>query len=572
MAGVSPLPSSVAERPHGPKNYDLFSAVAELRWRMLVNSLRTVRGRLELVSRVIVGLSVTMLAVGGAALMAPLAYFAVSENHPEYLAIALWLIFAFWQLYPVLGALATVPFEFATLLRFPMTFSTFWWLAFFYGLIEPVCLVSILWLLAMLGGIAYAYPALLPGAALAVIGFVLANLLLSRAVSLWLERWLAQRKAREILGVLFLFVIIGVQFLTPLARRLEKHPVGAAHSITSIENVARYLPPGLASFAIQRFDRHDALEGLYACVGLGAYCLVFGTLVNRRLRAQFLGENLSEAAAPVVVRGEGRVREGWDVRGLSGPIAAIFEKETRYLLRSGPVLFMFVMPVVILVLFRVSPARPGAGGGFLASAPDWEFPVACAYSLLMLTNIVYNSFGADGSGLQFFLIAPVPLRDVLLGKNISHAAVLALNTVIVFVATSFLYRPPRPDVVFITLTGLLFAFPLNLAAGDLMSVYSPKRYDLAAFGRQRASAATGFVGMLVQALVIGISFVVIFGAYRFGRVWLAGVAFLPLAAVTFLIYWIILNRSARAALDRREILVAEICRASADATGGGRAS
>ena len=220
-------------------------------------------------------------------------------------------------------------------------------------------------------------------------------------------------------------------------------------------------------------------------------------------------------------------------RGLSSPIAAIFEKETRYLLRSGPVLFMFVMPVVILVLFRLSPARPGAGGGFLASAPDWAFPVACAYSLLMLTNIVYNSFGADGSGLQFFLIAPVPLRDVLLGKNISHAAVLALNTVIVFVATSFLYRPPRPDVVFITLAGLLFAFPLNLAAGDLMSVYSPKRYDLAAFGRQRASAATGFVGMLVQALVIGISFVVIFGAYRFGRVWLAGVAFLPLAAVTF---------------------------------------
>ena len=156
MAGVSPLPAGVAERPHGPKNFDLFSAVAELRWRMLVNSLRTVRGRLELVSRVVVGLSVTMLAVGGAAMMAPLAYFAVAEHHPEYLAIALWLIFGFWQLYPVLGSLASVPFEFATLLRFPMTFSTYWWLAFFYGLIEPVCLVSILWLLAMLGGIAVA--------------------------------------------------------------------------------------------------------------------------------------------------------------------------------------------------------------------------------------------------------------------------------------------------------------------------------------------------------------------------------------------------------------------------------
>jgi hypothetical protein len=260
------------------------------------------------------------------------------------------------------------------------------------------------------------------------------------------------------------------------------------------------------------------------------------------------------------------------LRGLSGPIAAIFEKETRYLLRSGPVLFMFVMPIVILILFRLNPIMSGGGHGFASSAPDWAFPVGSAYSLLMLTNIVYNSFGGDGSGLQFFLIAPVPMRDVLFAKNLSHVTVLAINTVLVFVATTFLYRPPRPEIVFVTLAALLFAFPLNLAAGNLMSVYSPKRHDLATFGRQRASAATGFVGMFVQALVVGISFLVIFGAYRVGQVWLAGVAFILLSAGTSLVYWVILNKSAKAVMDRREVLVSEICRVSADSTASGRVS
>jgi ABC-2 type transport system permease protein len=572
MAGVSPLPAGLADGPRGPKSFDLFSAGAELRWRLLLNSLRTVRGRLELVSRVFVGFSVTMLALGGAVFLGPLSYVAIAQHHPEYIAIALWLIFAFWQLYPVLGALASVPFEFATLLRFPMTFSTFWWLAFFYGFIDPVCLVSLLWLTAILAGIGVASPVLLPGAALALLGFALVNLFLSRAVYLWLERWLAQRKAREILGLVFLFLVVGFQFIAPVARRLEKHPAGAVRSLASIADVARFLPPGLASFSIQRFHQADLLTGLYACAALGAYSALLAAILNRRLRAQFLGENLSEAAAPVAVRPGEKPREGWDVRGLSGPIAAIFEKETRYLLRSGPVLFMFIMPIVILVLFRVNPGTSGARTAVLAHAADWAFPVGSAYALLMLTNIVYNSFGADGSGLQFFLIAPVPLRDVLFAKNISHTAVLAINIALVFIATAFLYHPPSVGIVFITLTALLFALPLNLSAGNLMSVYSPKRYDLAAFGRQRASAATGFIGMFVQAFVVGISFLVILAAYHFGRVWYACFVFLPLAAISSLVYWLILNRAARAAMDRREVLVAEICRVSADSTASGRGS
>lgn len=572
MAGVSPVPAEVTDRPGGPTNLELFSAIAQLRWRLLANSLRTIRGRLELVSRVLVGISMTMGALGVAIFLVPLSYIAISTSHPGYLITALWIIFAFWQLYPMLGSLASVPFEFGTLLRFPMNFTTFWWLAFFYGLVDPVCLVSLFWLFSILLGAGIASPAILPGAFLALLAFALVNLFLARAANLWLERWLAQRKTREILGVVFLFCIVGFQFVSPLMARLENHPRNAASSLQAVAQIARFFPPGLAGYSLQRMQSGQTLDGLLPCAGLAVYIAVLAALVNRRLRAQFLGENLSEAAAPSATRSPEKVREGWDIRGFSAPITAIFEKEMRYLMRSGPVLFMFVMPIVVLALFRVSPARSGAGGAFLARAADFAFPIGAAYALLMLTNIVYNSFGADGSGLQFYLIAPVPLRDVIFAKNLSHTAVLAINIALVFIGTSFLYHPPGLAIVILTLAAMLFAFPLNLSAGNLLSVYSPKRYDLAAFGRQRTSAATGFIGMFVQFFVVGISAVVIFAAYHFGRIWLAGLAFLLLAAASALIYWVILNKSARAAMNRREILVGEICRVGADSTATGRAS
>ena len=354
---------------------------------------------------------------------------------------------------------------------------------------------------------------------------------------------------------------------------LENHPRNAASSLQAVTQISPDFSRRVSRpYSLQRIQSGQTLDGLAPLRRPRRLSRRLAALVNRRLRAQFLGENLSEAAAPSATRTSEKVREGWNLRGFSAPITAIFEKEMRYLMRSGPVLFMFVMPIVVLALFRISPARSGAGGAFLARAADFAFPVGAAYALLMLTNIVYNSFGADGSGLQFYLLAPVPLRDIIFAKNLSQPpSSPSISPSSSLPPHSSSIRPASP--LFSSLSPpCVFAFPLNLSAGNLLSVYSPKRYDLAAFGRQRTSAATGFIGMFVQFFVVAISVVVIFAAYHFGRIWLAGLAFLLLAAASALIYWMILNKSASAAMNRREILVGEICRVGADSTATGRAS
>jgi len=63
------------------------AAVAELRWRIFVNSLRTFRGRLELASRIFVGIAFVAGGIGGAVGLGGAAWFLMLEGN-AYSAVA----------------------------------------------------------------------------------------------------------------------------------------------------------------------------------------------------------------------------------------------------------------------------------------------------------------------------------------------------------------------------------------------------------------------------------------------------------------------------------------------------
>ncbi|MFZ0037982.1 MAG: hypothetical protein WAK91_11195 [Candidatus Acidiferrales bacterium] len=560
MAGLSATPMGSAAELRGPGNAQMLAIIAELRWCLLRNSLRTIRGRLEALSRVFATVTMTMLSIGGAVGLAVASYFTVESHRLFFFSLIFWGIFGFWQMYPVLGSAFSAPFEFANLLRFPMPFSSFYILNLAFGLLDPISLVGILWLLGVFVGAGIANASLLPWAFLALLIFGALNVVLSRAVYVWLERWLAKRRTREALGVLFLLMMICFQFIGPIATRWQRHRPPAFSRYAYLLHIADFLPPGLAKQALTNGLQGDRMFALLSIVALVAYSLGIAALLATRLHAQFIGENLNESLAPEPAGHQEKVRAAWELNLLPAPVAAIFEKEIHYLFRSAPIIFTFVMPLFVLAMFRFMPSHGGHEPSFLVKAPDWAFPIGAGYALLILANIVYNSFGADGPGLQMFLTAPVRLRDVLLAKNLAHSTVLVLVTSAVLITTIVLYRPPSLAVTFGTVAALLFALPLNLAAGNMMSIYSPKKYDFGAFNRQRSTGATAFVSMGVEAAVVGIAAGVFFLTRYLQRVWLAGLIFLPLAAISLVVYWIILNLAARRALERREVLIAEICR------------
>ncbi|MGA6955589.1 MAG: hypothetical protein WBY73_10810, partial [Candidatus Acidiferrales bacterium] len=527
-----------------PRARGQFAAIGFVRWRLFVNSLRTIRGRLEVVSRAFMFLGFAMLGLGGSFAMGLGAWYFVSHGRTEVLALLLWPLFLFWQLFPVMASAFTENVDSSNLLRFPLSFPSYFLIRIAYGSLDPATAVGSLWLLGMAVGIGFASPAYFFVALPILILFGIFNILLGQMIYTWVERWLARRRSREILGFVFLCVMISFQFVGPLTRHYGNTagPV-ISRFTTQAMPFERLLPPGLAAASLARALQGEYGLALGAFALEGAYALAVLWLLNVRLRAQYLGENLSEAVARTAKpTAKQKIQVGWNIEGVPGSVSAVVEKELRYLSRSGPMLFTLVMPVVVLLIFRFTPGKSDNPGGIFAHAADLAFPVGAAYSLLMLTNLVYNSFGPDAAGIQFFFVSPVRFREILLGKNLAAAFVLAAEIALVWLATCLMYRPPAWDIVLATVTGVFFAMLVNLIAGNFLSVFTPKKIDFGTFGRQRASNTTAFASLGIQAVVVGLCAIALLAARAAHHIWVAAVVFIILAAAAAVASFLTFNR------------------------------
>src|SRR5579863_1123194 len=184
------------------------TAIAYLRWRMFVNGLRSRRGKLELVSRIIVTLAFAVGGLGGLAGATVAAYYSLSSGAPEYLAFVLWPVFFFWQVFPVMATAFTNNPDSSELLRFPLTYRSYFAIRLAYGFFDPASALGTVGLFGILLGTGTARPLLFPWTLLVLLSFALFNLVLMQMVFAWLERWLAQRRTREIMGVLFILTML----------------------------------------------------------------------------------------------------------------------------------------------------------------------------------------------------------------------------------------------------------------------------------------------------------------------------------------------------------------------------
>jgi ABC-2 type transport system permease protein len=219
-----------------------------------------------------------------------------------------------------------------------------------------------------------------------------------------------------------------------------------------------------------------------------------------------------------------------------------------------------VMPVFVLLIFRLGPMSQLRHQSNALSR-EMAFPGAAAYVMLVLTNLVYNSFGGDGGGIQFFYAAPARFRQIVLGKNLLHASILLANTVFAWVAITLFYGAPQPAVTVATIFGLLFAAPVNFTAGNLLSIYAPRKRDFSTFGRQNVSQTTVLASLGVQIVIVGVGVAAFAISRLYKNPWVAPMEFFALAAISIPFYLMVLRRMDEIALKRRESLIAELCRA-----------
>jgi ABC-2 type transport system permease protein len=543
------------------------ATIAWLRWRLFRNGLRSTRSQLELVSHIFVSLAFAIGGIGGAVGMAFAAALMISAGKPEFLALLLWFVFIFWQVFPIMATAFTDNPDSSDLLRFPLGYRSYFLVRLAYGAFDPATALGSLWSFGILVGVGFAKPALLPWTLLVLLAFAVFNFVFLQMVFAWVDRWLAQRRTRELMGVLFILLMLSFQLIGPLTRHFAKPAESGAQQYVQryVEPLARVqgiLPPGLAADAISQavFSRFMGAFSSFAV--LCAFVLLIGYCLHVRLLAQYRGENLTEVAAASASPRDRSLQLGWNLPAFSAPVSAVFEKEIRYLLRSGPMLLTLIMPLFVLVVFRFGAMNQTRhSGAFLARTPDMAFPAAAAYTLLMLTNLAYNNFGGDAGGIQFFYASPVSFREIVLAKNLTHAGILAIEVLVAWIAVGFLYGRPTLDVTVASLAGMLFAAPVNFTVGNLLSIYAPKKLDYSSFGRQRASQTTVLISLGVQLFVVGVGVLAFWIARTYGNLWIATLILLVLAGISLSVYRMILDRMDGLAQERRETLVAELCRA-----------
>jgi len=547
MAGVSGT---------GVKASAQYRAVARIRWQILRNSLRRSRGQFELVARVITTL-VFALTWGAVSIgLGFLAWQSALLGHLSILPLLLWPVLVLWQVTPIMLASFQENVDLSLLLRFPVRFRSYVLLYLVFGLFDLSSLMGSMVLIAIWLGLVIASPSLFWIATPALALFGLFNLLLTRMIFSWIDRWLAQRRTREFLGILVLFAVICLQLLNPAGR---KHSTlfGNLQQSAVFETATRiqgFFPPGLAAAAIA----HHNVEALVSIGTLVLYTLAAGALLSVRLHAEYRGESLGAASPLSVTTTAPRLppvlASTAQPAAHAHVLAAIIRKELRYLSRSGVMLFSLVAPLVLVFI---------AGGSSLAQdrqALKYALPVAVAYCFLPLTRQVCNSLGGEGAGIQLYFISPTPIRTVMLAKNIIQVGLFALEVGLASIIMVYRFGQFPFGLVTVTLCWLLFALPLQLAVGNLLSITMAYRMTLTRLSREEGATGNGLVSLLVQLVTFGIGVGLYLCLNLMGQVRIVPAVLLALAICSFIAWRTLLSRVDTLAMDRRESLIATLVR------------
>ncbi|HKV64535.1 MAG TPA: hypothetical protein VJO16_21695 [Candidatus Acidoferrum sp.] len=540
--------------------FEQIRLVSGLRWRILRNSLRKKNNRLDLIGLIFTAFFGGILVVGLSFAFYAGSYAIVSHDHLEWMALLFWAIFLFWQGFPVFVAGFGANFEFRTLLRFPLSLRAFYAIGLAYGFADFSALASVCWLLSITAGATVAKPGVLPAMLLIVGLFMLLNVTIERLIGSWLERLLARRRTREIFLGLFVISMVSLNFIAPL---MQRYGASARPLFLRLLPYFSWLPPSLAGRALATVIHFQPAGFLFSFALLGLYLVLFSALLWRRFAAQYLGEELSETAAPVrpAIRTKQVKDDGRDRLSLLSPqVAAIVRKEFRYLTRNGFAYLTLLLPPLLVLIFSMNFANWHLARGGRGISADLFFPGMMAYLILILMAPSYNSFAYEGRGIQTYFTAPIRFREVLLGKNLMLASVLTLEIGLSMAMLLWRVGIPSAHMFVATCAAIIFTIVGQLTIANWSSITFPRRMEFGKMHGQRQSGMAVLVAFGAQILMGAISAAILFTGNWTGNLWLPAEAFIFLAAAALAGYFSSLDALTKLAENKKENLIEALCR------------
>lgn len=533
--------------------------VAGLRWLILKNGLRWKNNRWDLVGMIWVGLVGASIIVGLCFAFYAGGYGFLAHNRAGWLGLLYSGIFLWWQVFPIFLMGIGSNFEFARLLRFPLSLRAFYLLGLGYGLSDFAAVSSLCWVLSMIAGAAAARRDVVPAMLAVSFLFVVFSVTTERLIGSWLEKLLAKRRTRELFLGLFVLSMVSLNFLNPLMQRWGR---GARPRLLEYVPYLNWLPGSLAGNAIKAATLANFRGIAVGLAGLLAWASVATLLLWHRYAVLYSGEEISDSPAPVAVvkkREKKQITSGELPHFISPQVAGVVAKEFRYLTRNGFAFLGLIIPP-IMVLFFALQFGPGSFLKEHSLKASVFLPAVLAYMILILLAPAYNSFAYEGRGIQTYFMTPVRFQDILLGKNLFLAGMVTLElTVSLSLLTLRIGWPGTPLFISTVMAGA-FAFTGQLAIANWSSLSFPKKMEIGKMKGQRNSGVAVWLLFGVQVVVGGISAVILLAGQWTKNPWLPALAFTALTAAAIGGYVSSLGALNRLAEAKKELLIETLCR------------
>jgi ABC-2 type transport system permease protein len=493
----------------------------------------------------------TTLWYGLFAYLAVLAGFLLSqpgelEAFHKILPPALLLCLLYWQIIPVLLTSMGASLDLRKLLVYPIPTRALF-------AIEVILRVSTgVEMLLILAGAAAGLllnPKVPLWAPFSLAFFVLFNLFCSTGVRDLLVRLLAHKRAREL--VVFLVVMLAALPQLILFRGSQ----GRIRQFFGGEPSAILPWTATARLALGEFSWLSL--GVMLAWTLAAY--VFG-------RTQF-ERGLRFDAAEASARGSSTRRvsrlEWWyqlPNAVLRDPLAALIEKELRFLSRAPRFRLVFLMGFSfgLLIWAPIAFGRLSTERSFLS---DNYLTMVSIYALLLLSDALFwNCFGFDRSAAQVYFLVPVKMSTVLAGKNLA-AAFLVLMEIIAIALVCALLRLPLSGLQILEAFAVTCVLTLFiLAVGNLSSLYNPRSVN--PVKAMKTAAQSRAQALLMLAFPITLTPVVLayLARYAFDTEWAFFGVLLFSGGLGVLMYFYSMQSALKAAGDRREQIISALSR------------
>lgn len=459
-------------------------------------------------------------------------------------------VLLYWQLSPLVSATLGASLETRKLLAYPIPHGQ---LFFIETMLRLSTAVEMLMVLAA----GYAGLLLNPMLAAGWTGagrmagamglFIVFNLLLAAGTRSFIERMLSKRRLREVFMLVLVMMLGAPRLLVETGFPMER---------------LSWLLKGGGDFWLPWGAAGRMLLGEPSYFAVLLVWCVAGYFFGRSQFERNLRFDADAARATVIREDSGRI--AWSERAfrlpsalLPDPIATAVEKELRALSRAPRFRMTFIMGFTfgLLVWLPMVMGRHANGSFFSGNF----LTMVSVYALALLGQVSYlNAFGFDRAAVQMYFVAPVPLRKMIVAKNIAAATFILLEIALV-TAASVIFVPIAPAKIVEAFLATAVSALYLLAVGNLMSVMYPKGANPERVGHSDPARRQGLIFLLFPLTISPL--LLAYGArHVLGG---DGAFYMALAVVGSLggsAYWMSTGAAAVIALRRRESMIEELSR------------